>query len=212
MSTTPHDDADKQELMEEWLTDPKMKELIIQKLGLSKEGEVSNTLSGKAGKTLDLYQHLTLSGMTAGAPPLLATWPMAPLWFPGSHAPRGAQFDQQGTNVPPAQYPFFPTMPSYGFGAPQGRAMPYHPSHYPVASSPSCSRESTPHVGRTLSTSRAAKRPAQLEEISSDESEVDTVHLLDEQEALELVEFDLTVDSSGAWEPLKFMVAFLQKN
>ena len=45
----------------------------------------------------------------------------------------------------------------------------------------------------------------------SPESELEGIDLLDEKEALEFVEFDPTLDTSGAWKAPKTMTTFLEK-
>lgn len=62
---------------------------------------------------------------------------------------------------------------------------------------------------------RASKRPrvAEPEEQESDsDDESDTIHLLDEVEALELIEFDTSVAPKDSWEALKPIVSFLEKH
>ena len=43
------------------------------------------------------------------------------------------------------------------------------------------------------------------------EFEEDMIELLDEKEALELVEFDPTVEAQSTWDPTKGMLSFLEK-
>ena len=60
----------------------------------------------------------------------------------------------------------------------------------------------------------AQKRPRILEseDNDSDDEQSDIVNLLDDAEALELVEFDPTVTPKNTWEPQKPIVAFLEKH
>ena len=51
-----------------------------------------------------------------------------------------------------------------------------------------------------------------LEKRSVNDEDLDSIQLLDESEALELVEFDPSVEQKGAWVPPQVIVTFLEKH
>ena len=73
----------------------------------------------------------------------------------------------------------------------------------------SATGESSPQ-GPTES-ARREKRPAESV-VDSEEVDLETVQLLDAAEALDLVEFDPSVNDTGEWEAFKTMSTFLQKH
>ena len=71
--------------------------------------------------------------------------------------------------------------------------------------------ESSSPQGPTESVGRE-KRQVESDVESEDEADLETVRLLDAAEALELVEFDPSINDTGEWEAPKSMSAFLQKH
>ena len=105
-----------QAVVDELLTDPMKKALLLQKLGVGDEEHGVNTPSGKCTNTKEDRQHLTLSGKPVGVADPEGrqgyNWPPgAPMWFP-----------------PPV--PAFSYMPA-GFGL-RGHPI-YNPDGPPVA-------------------------------------------------------------------------------
>lgn len=213
------------ELIEGWLEDPRKKALMLRKLGLGDDIAGARTLSGKTDGTRDqeplARQHLTPSGTSAGeALPPFSGWPLAAWGFPPSPALGGA-------SMPPPVHPGF--FPPFGYGYGYGH-MPNQTQSLVSASMPpvtasmppatvsmppmTVSRPSTSSEveSESVYSSTEATRKRALDDDSGDEEDEDRVRLLDEKEALELLEFDPTVDTSGAWEPPKTMVAFLQRH
>ncbi|MCG8626900.1 MAG: hypothetical protein MJE68_33475, partial [Proteobacteria bacterium] len=173
--------------IDELLRDPKKKGLVLAKLGLNddpKDPVPTRKDSGKREDSSDSSnQHLTLSGKTAGA------WAMPPppfggWWFPG---PGMAPPPSGSTRRAPPGWPY-----AHAYGS------------FPPNPTDPCSSKS---VG-------AQKRPRILEseDNDSDDEQSDIVNLLDDAEALELVEFDPTVTPKNTWEPQKPIVAFLEKH
>ena len=173
--------------IDELLRDPKKKGLVLAKLGLNddpKDPVPSRKDSGKREDSSDSSnQHLTPSGKTAGA------WAMPPppfggWWFPG---PGMAPPPSGSTRRAPPGWPY-----AHAYGS------------FPPNPTDPCSSRS---VG-------AQKRPRFLEseDNDSDDEQSDIVNLLDDAEALELVEFDPTVTPKNTWEPQKPIVAFLEKH
>ena len=98
------DSLSEEELMEQLLGDPERRAQLLTRLRGLENPSGTLTLSGKDGVPGGANQHLTLSGMSAGAAPFgAATWP--PLWFPPGPAPAPSA---QGMHPPPLY--LFPTL------------------------------------------------------------------------------------------------------
>ena len=176
-----------QAVVDELLTDPRKKALLLQKLGVGDEENGVNTPSEKCNNTKeDRQQHLTLSGKSVGVADHEGrrgyNWPPgAPMWYP-----------------PPV--PAFSYMPA-GFGI-RG-----HPIYLDGPGPSGCTdREPTANSGAGSGRKKdkgKRKRTEEQEAPESEEEELEGIDLLDEKEALEFVEFDPTVDTSGAWEAPK---------
>ena len=112
--------------------------------------------------------------------------------------------------------------PSYGWWPPAPPTMPYPPYHsahaqwgwhrqenYDSQSMASSSRSISPTPAHDHGSGKGKKRMRTEE---SEEQEEDAISLLGEAEAIELVEFDPSVDPKDSWKPPKAMDDFLTKH
>ena len=98
--------------------------------------------------------------------------------------------------------PVSPPFPNWGF--PNSQTVPRNPATSPRDATPPTPRESDETPGTSSSLHRNRSQDAQDDE--------DSIHLLDEAEALELVEFDPSVEPKDTWNPPSSMVNFLEKH
>lgn len=176
------------------MKDPRKKELLIKKLGIgdpeasrakTNAGVPTDKESGGGKESASdgiTNQHLTPSGKYAGG------WAMPPPFFAGWPWMGMAPFSgaPQTTNCAPTP----------GSGG-QGQSVSSSISSNP---GPSASISSNPGP------SGLATQTVESEEESENE---DVVQLLDRAEALELVEFDPTVDPKDSWKPSQMILSFL---
>ena len=174
-------------VIDEPLRDPKKKELLLKKLGL---GEASG--SGVQGTTTPTSNGGSGKG---GGPDANSSQHLTPsgttagAWPPPPYA---SWWFPHGVHGPiPAHAPE------------QGRA----PIGWPYSVFPGAG-PCDPGPSRT------SKRPRTEEpdDNDTDDQESDVVTLLDEAEALELVEFDPAVTPKNSWKPPKPIVTFLEKH
>ena len=133
----------------------------------------------------------------------------------GEDATRDQHPTPSGTNM--GGWPPYPLGPPYGW---PGLFPPYH---YGSAVPRAQLMPSTWKEGRGPEGQRAGFRPepdARAEDepgpstkrLRLEEEETDTISLLDEAEALELIEFDPQVKPAGTWEPPKTIRTFLERH
>ena len=170
--------------IDELLRDPQQKELLLRKLGLDGP-ERGESVRHDGRNPTPTSESSGEAGGGHGPPQHLTPSGMsAGSW-----------------NVPPFfGWPPTPWMAPYA-GFPQA------PNYPPF--SPYGGQESTNDPGP--STSKRATEP-EPEEVLEKGSEEDLVELLDDSEALELVEFDPSVDSKDAWTPSHAISSFLGKH
>ena len=132
---------------------------------------------------------------------------MGSLWVAGPTTatlpPCGKSMDGW-SGYPPAPFPY-PSFPAFSkLGIPNSQTVPRNPATSPRDATPPTPRESDETPGTSSSLHRNRSQDAQDDE--------DSIHLLDEAEALELVEFDPSVEPKDTWNPPSSMVNFLEKH
>ena len=145
-------------------------------------------LEDQPAGTSDESSHSTPSGKS------MSSWDHYSHHTPSGKSTGGWSGYPPGPFWPPFPYPGFPPFPNWGF-----------PNPY---ASP---RDSTPPPPESnaipgTSSSLQRKRP---QEVEDDE---DSIQLLDDAEALELVEFDPRVEPKDTWNPPSAIANFLEKH
>ena len=196
---SPRNDEDFNELLDSILDDPRKKEAMLKRLNSSDEAARDSAPSGKTSGS----GNPTLSGKVGGDDPSQAQSqfpqpPAAPpFWWPQAHA-------------------FYPPFMFAGAGPGAHAPTPAHWGHW--LEGPSCSRaeatsesEYSTDVAPPRGKNKGKKRQRSQSECPEEEAEEDAIDLLDESEALELVEFDPSVEPKDSWEPPKVIDTFLTK-
>lgn len=174
--------VNRQDDIDALLRDPTKKAALLRRIGLD-----------DTPRAMGESSHSTPSGKSMGG------------WGSGhSHStPSGKSMGGWGgyPSVPfwPFPYPGFPPFPNWGF--PGSQAAPRNPP--PAQEGPPPLEVDT---NSCISSPLLRKR---LQEVEDDE---DSVQLLDDAEALELVEFDPSVEPKDSWSPPQAMLSFLEKH
>ena len=188
------EDQQLDEKLDEFLGDPEKRAAILRKLGVASPTSSfsggSCTPVGDSGKKDSQSEHPTLSGESMGecrGPP--APLGGQPLWWP------------QG-GFPPFPPGVFAPVP----GAQAAPPMPHWPHPYGQGPVPTAPVPAAPNP-------RKRPAPVAVEDVSDVSACEDGIELLGEAEALELVEFDPSVEPEDSWEPPSWVIeAFLDKH
>ena len=150
-------------------------------------------------------------------------------WFPGGFTqvpfcPATPAVPKAGCGTVPGFYASGgsgPTCPMVPFGVPWGfpGSFMVHPGYgsvLPGCSNPEVSQSGTPKPSAsckvTATGTKRRREDGRESETEDDLDGEDTVHLLDEHEALEFVEFDPSVQANDKWQASEPMSAFLDKH
>ena len=175
-----------EERIEALLSDPARKSLILQKLGLDDLANQDPVNSEGTEDRVNRPTMETLANLTPSGKSAGASWPQvpAPFWMA----------------------PFFPANPTApGSGCGYG-PMFAPPGFYPPGLGMQPDNRAGPESeepGPSDSGARSAEKSHDVE---------DAIDLLDESEALEMVEFDPSVSPKDSWELPRSMVSFLEKH
>ena len=167
------------------LRDPSKKVALLRKMGLD---DIQGTSTGEpshstpSGKSMGGRAHYSHSTPCGKSMGGWSGYPPAAFW--------------------PFPYPSFPPFPNWGF--PNSQPLPRNHTTSPRETTMPTPRESDESPGTSSSLCRKRPQDAQDDE--------DSIHLLDEAEALELVEFDPSVEPKDTWNPPSSMVNFLEKH
>ena len=180
-----------EKVVEKMLEDPAAKSWLLQKLGLDaddtqkNDGENQNATQGGGGEDPPGRKNEPSGNLTlSGKSAGPPQWPMPPYWWP--------------------PYPGYPGMaPTTDDGSPFPPFLPQW-AHVQRAKT---ARTRNEDDGDVPGTSGLASTPG-----GSGKDDEDVINLLDESEALELVEFDPSVNPKDSWEPSKAISAFLDKH
>ena len=201
---TESDEESYEKVVDKLLEDPASKSWLLQKLGLDGEEETDKNHPPKkpvgedppkdpkeqpGSKEQGTSGNLTLSGKSAGTQS--NQWPFPPYWWP--------------------PYPSYPTC-SGDSGAPSTSGHtpflpPFLPQWFQQAGNSREERQDHGNDGEIPGPSGLVSKPDK-----HSETDEDVIKLLDESEALELVEFDPSVSPKDSWEPPKTISGFLEKH
>ena len=168
------------------LSDPAKKSLILQKLGLDDLANKDLINSEGTEDCVNQPAMEALANLTPSGKSVGASWPQVP--------------------VPFWMAPFFPVnppAPGSGCGySPMFAHLGFYPPGPGIQPDNRAGRESE-EPGPSISGARSTEKSHDVE---------DAIYLLDESEALEMVEFDPSVSPKDSWEPPRSMVSFLEKH
>ena len=175
---------DAESALDALLKDPNKKAALLRKMGLD----------DPPGTSAHDPSHPTPSGKSTGG------WPHYNHPTPSGKSMGGCSGYPPAPFWPtPFPYPGFPPFPTWGFPDPQPQT--------DSRDSP-CDSESATHT-QIPGPSSSRKRTQELTQV--DEEDEDSVLLLDDSEALELIEFDPSVEPKDTWSPPTAVENFLQK-
>ena len=173
--------------LEELLKDPKTRDKLRSRLGV-KTGEASESShSTPSGKLDSSSAPPTPSGKNGGDGPPGSSRSSATWW------PHGAF---------PPYFPFPLPLPAVGGSSSSSASHPWPFPFFPRSQQPPSRRQ----------TSQLAAEEEDAGSETEESATEDRVDLLSEAEALELVEFDPTVEPEDSWAPSKAMESFIEKH